>query len=275
MITRKPAASPVLARPRPECPALTLGEATPKPGSFTHQARGIHPGLIAPNQPLRRPGGWCHLARTGGTYMPAVASSQSTLPIAADGRHTGVPRSQTATLRQYRRHAELYGPAEVLESAEGDLSPRQLGRLVGFMRELPPYRVRDGRGRMVVDPDWSVLHISRKHRDRLIEAMITAGEPDGWIAEKLGVGRGTVARIRMGTDPTKGSKAQQPPRRVNHNRGAEATGHCLQCGALFAQAIGRGRPRKYCSDQHRRAHQDELRKASGAQFTARDRSVEL
>ena len=107
-----------------------------------------------------------------------------------------VDPAQTTGLAQYKKHAELFGPAEVFETAQENLGPRQLAQLAGYLRGLPPFKVRDSHGRLVVDRDWSTFTISRKRRDRLVVSLIEAGEPDRFIADKLAIGRQTVARIR-------------------------------------------------------------------------------
>jgi hypothetical protein len=170
------------------------------------------------------------------------------------------------TLAAYKRHAELFGPAEVLETAEEHLFPRHLAQLASYLRDLRPHRVRDSHGRLVIDRDWSQFRMSRKTRDHLIVSLIESGEPDRFIADKLGVGRGKVAQIRGGIDPKTGPNPPQPRGGVNPNRETWVTGLCLQCGAPYAQAKGRGRPQKYCSTECRRAVEFALRRASVGNF---------
>jgi hypothetical protein len=175
------------------------------------------------------------------------------------------PRSP---LEAYKRHARRFGPCMVFETAREDrgMTIRQLAQLVGYLRGLPPYRVLDAKGRLVQDGDWSTFRLSRDARDTLIGKLIEAGEPAGFIVQKLGVSSATVQRVRDegGDDPKTASKPQYPRAARNSNGDPKGIALCCYCGVLFAQPTGRGRPRKFCCEEHRRAHQAELRQAGAA-----------
>jgi len=181
--------------------------------------------------------------------------------VMVEGVASAALSTTTSTLARYKRHAELFGPEQVFETARTELGPRDLAHLAGFMRDLPPWRVRDGKGRLVEQDGWSRFRLCCHDRDWLIAELIADGEPDGFIANKLGVSRETLVRIRLGIEPKTASKSLQPRAARNSNRATGRTGCCPCCGLLFAQPTGKGRPRKYCCEEHRRAHQTELQRA--------------
>jgi hypothetical protein len=159
-----------------------------------------------------------------------------------------------ATLAQYKRHAAKFGPAEVLEVARGDLSPRQLVSLLQYVEGLDPWLVLDGRGRLVEHPTWSRPIVGRAWRRSLALDLIDLGEADGFIAGALGMDRRTVAGLRDPGDVDRPKTAENAAwlSQVRVARKSPGTIPCPECNALFVQAPGRGRPRLYCSDECRR-----------------------
>ena len=187
-----------------------------------------------------------------------------TVTLTSDTREAAPAASHPSrTLGRYKRHAESFGPHMVFETARDDpnVSVRQLAQLAGFLRDLPVWRVCDARGRLVQDGNWSRFRLAREQRDRLIRELVQAGEPNGFITSKLRVTNDTVRRIREGDNPETGQNPQQPRVARNSDGGTLGVLACPYCGGLFAQPTGRGRPRKYCCEEHRRKHQTELRRA--------------
>ena len=76
------------------------------------------------------------------------------------------------------RHAQLYGVADVYETAEAErLAPEELGRLAARLRRI--------------NPQW---RLTREQTDRLLDGLIAVEMPDRRILEMAGISRPTLRR---------------------------------------------------------------------------------
>jgi hypothetical protein len=190
-----------------------------------------------------------------------------------------------SALAQYKRHARKFGPEGVYETAcfDRDLTPLELAYLVEYLRGLPPHKVLED-GRLVEREPWSRCALTRNEKHALVFKLAAVGQPDGFIARALRMDRRTIAEVLAGgvaTERARRVRTTQPgpwaadverPKtaktplcqaKSGWRKKTSGVTACPECGALFVQAPGAGRPRRFCSDECRRqAWNDQRRQAA-------------
>jgi hypothetical protein len=109
-----------------------------------------------------------------------------------------------ATLRQYVRHAELYGSYDVvLEEACSDLNPMELATLISRMREMS-YTYKNSKGARRTER----FKLPPAIRDAIAVRLLYAGSTPQRFASLLGCSVSHVRRLgSQGNDP--GAKTYQ------------------------------------------------------------------
>jgi hypothetical protein len=98
---------------------------------------------------------------------------------------------QTYSLRQYVRHAQLYGGYEsVFEEARNDLSARELGSLCLAMRDMT-----HGKGRT-----RERFQLKSRDRDQLTRRLLSEGVSVPNVADLVGCSRSYVYRVLEGAN---------------------------------------------------------------------------
>jgi len=111
----------------------------------------------------------------------------------------------TPTLADYRRHAELYGPELIIETAASDLNEHDLGELRSYVRHLERTK-RWHRG------CWHDRHIAARPCEECGLDLPTGARADTQrhvhCRERAAKRRGTGSRARYGTPPREAGRTR-------------------------------------------------------------------
>ena len=140
-----------------------------------------------------------------------------------------------ATLSAYKRHASLYGPELVFESAAHDLDAEGLAHLAVALARY----------------GWRP---SREQRDDLAEKLVATGWADERILRLPTIGRSALARAH-----SRAANKRYKPDQVLRDSRTSGNGCCEECGGRLD---GRRRGARYCGTSCRvRAHRQHRRAA--------------